>query len=47
MLFRSEMQPENEIDVITQFINKSDNTEEQKKELINEGIRLLDRVKNT
>ena len=42
-----EIQPENEIDVITQFINKSDNSEEQKKELIDEGIRLLDRVKNT
>ena len=42
-----EIQPENEIEVITQFINKSDNTDEQKQELINEGIRLLDRVKNT
>jgi hypothetical protein len=42
-----EVQPENEIDVITQFINKSDNTDEEKKELIDEGIRLLDRVKNT
>lgn len=42
-----EVQPENEVDIITQFVNKSDNDEEQKKELINEGIRLLDRVKNT
>lgn len=42
-----EVQPENEIEVITQFINKSDNTDEEKKELIDEGIRLLDRVKNT
>ena len=41
-----EIQSEDEIDVITQFINKSDNSDEQKKELINEGIRLLDRVKN-
>lgn len=42
-----EVQPENEVDIITQFVNKSDNDEEQKKELINEGIRLLERVKNT
>ena len=41
-----EIQPENEIDVITQFVNKSDNTDEQKRDLINEGRRLLDRVKN-
>lgn len=42
-----EVQSENETDIITQFINKSNNTDEYKQELITEGIRLLDRVKNT
>ena len=36
---------EDEISVIKQFINKTENDEQQKELLLNEGIRLLDRVK--
>lgn len=32
------------LDVIKQFVNKSENTEEQKEALINEGKRLLDKI---
>ena len=36
---------EDEISVIKQFINKTDNTDEQKAQLLQEGIKLLDRAK--
>ena len=36
---------ENEQDILIAFVNKSDNTDEHKQELIKEGIRLLDAVK--
>lgn len=36
---------EDEISVIKQFINKTDNTEEQKEMLLQEGVRLLDKTK--
>lgn len=36
---------ENEVDVIKQFINKSDNSEDDKKVLIDRGISLIERVK--
>ena len=36
---------EDEISVIKQFINKTENDEEQKELLLKEGVRLLDRVK--
>ena len=36
---------EDEISIIKQFINKTDNTEEQKDLLVQEGVRLLDKVK--
>lgn len=37
---------EDEVGIIKQFINKTDNNESQKKELLDEGIRLLDKVRN-
>lgn len=36
---------EDEIDIIQQFINKSDNDDEQKQKLIEKGINLINRVK--
>lgn len=36
---------EDEISIIKQFIDKTDNTEEQKDLLVQEGVRLLDKVK--
>lgn len=39
-----EMNSENEQDILTNFVNKSENTEEQKEALIKEGIRLLKAV---
>lgn len=42
----NEITSENEIDVLSQFINKSDNTEEQKEALIKEGHRLVEKVKD-
>ena len=38
------MSSENEQDILTNFVNKSENTEEQKEALIKEGIRLLKAV---
>ena len=38
---------EDEKDILTQFINRSDNTDEYKQQLVDEGIKLLNRVKNT
>lgn len=40
----TEISGETEIEVIKQFVNKSDNTEEQKEALVKEGKRLLDKV---
>ena len=37
---------EDEIDIIQQFVNRSDNNEEQKEKLIEKGINLINRVKN-
>ena len=39
-----ELTTENEQDILTNFVNKSDNSEEQKEALIQEGIRLLKAV---
>lgn len=36
---------EDEVSIIKQFIEKTDNTEQQKEALLNEGIRLLDKVR--
>ena len=36
---------EDEVSIIKQFIEKTDNSEQQKRQLLNEGIRLLDKVK--
>ena len=36
---------EDEVSIIKQFIEKTDNTEQQKQDLLEEGIRLLDKVK--
>ena len=36
---------EDEISVIKQFINKTDNSDEQKELLLQEGIKLIDRAK--
>ena len=36
---------EDEVSIIKQFIEKTDNTEQQKRQLLDEGIRLLDKVK--
>lgn len=36
---------EDEVSIIKQFIEKTDNSEQQKKQLLDEGIRLLDKVK--
>lgn len=36
---------EDEVSIIKQFIDKTDNTEQEKEALLNEGIRLLDKVK--
>ena len=38
---------EDEKDILTQFINRSDNTDEYKQQLVDEGLKLLNRVKNT
>lgn len=40
----SEITAENNIEVIKQFIDKSDNTENVKEELVKEGVRLLQKV---
>lgn len=37
---------DDEVSIIKQFIEKTDNTEQQKRRLLDEGIRLLDKVKN-
>lgn len=37
---------EDEVSIIKQFIDKTDTTEQQKKDLLEEGIRLLDKAKN-
>lgn len=36
---------EDEVSIIKQFIEKTDNSEQQKRQLLDEGIRLLDKVK--
>ena len=36
---------EDEVSIIKQFIDKTDNTEQEKEDLLNEGIRLLDKAK--
>lgn len=41
-----EVNTEDEVDVIKQFVNKSDNTPEQKEALIQEGVKLVKRVQN-
>ena len=40
-----EIETENEQDILANFVNKSDNTDEQKEALIREGIRLLEAIK--
>ena len=40
-----ELTTENEQDILTTFVNKSENSAEQKEALIKEGIRLLEAVK--
>ena len=37
---------EDEIDIIQQFVNKSDNDDDKKEKLIEKGINLINRVKN-
>lgn len=37
---------EDEVSIIKQFIEKTDNTKQQKEDLLKEGIRLLDKVRN-
>ena len=40
----SEITAEDNVDIIRQFVNKSDNSDEQKEALINEGTRLLNKI---
>lgn len=42
---QEDVEAESESDILRQFINKSDNSEQQKEALIEEGIRLLEKVK--
>lgn len=42
---QEDVEADSESDILRQFINKSDNSEQQKEALIEEGIRLLEKVK--